>query len=65
MRVILLEKELFADDEISFIVEDDFAKQLLYLITNQTSGISGIPNCPIYPLPISSKYCKKQPYLYL
>lgn len=52
------------DDKVSFVIEDDFAKQLLYLIVNQTSGVSGIPDCPI-PSILNFKYCKKDSHIYI
>lgn len=42
------------DSKVRFIIKDDFAKQLLYLIKNQTLLIDGIPNCILGVV----KYCK-------
>lgn len=48
----------YADNKINMIVQDDFAKHLLYLISKQPTGIT---DCTI----LSTKYCRSGDEIYI
>lgn len=54
-------RTFYSNNKISFILKDDFAKHLVYLILNQTTGFAGIVDCTT----IGSKYCKKGEDIYI
>lgn len=56
----------YSGGKINFIVKDDFAKYIIYLVQNQTAGIDGIIDCSLNLLGVSlSKYCKDGDNIYI